>query len=317
MKKMKRILAVISAIAAAVCVSSVSASAYTKDDIVSVNDHSVTFKYEGSDYDMITIADNKDDCRYICTKASSYTAVVMENSTAVLSEEELHEINENYTAVPAEKFEYNGRYSGEYGAMNLNDLDLGRTYIINCGSTEDRSRLYDLTGVSEVYEMTGTAYTNGWVDTDGKTYIMTIGVPAGKEFTAEDCKTLPCAVESIEYKRTYNEMDIYNVTVQYDDDMYKSIFDMQLAALELMDGNVSASILLTHLMTGSDSEGLYLISPIEREPAIGPITDKPLEAPLGYTQFDDKGLLETYGNAPYFDDYVYAAYRRNGEEQTD
>ena len=51
--------------------------------------------------------------------------------------------------------------------------------------------------------------------------------------------------------------------------------------------------------------------------AICPITDKPLEAPLGYTQFDDKGLLETYGNAPYYDDYVYAAYRRNGEEQTD
>ncbi len=240
---------------------SISAFAWDKEDIVSSDEHSITFISNDSNADYIKLADTKEETYYFGTMQTGYVAVMMKDADTTPDMEEMAAISPYLTATPAKKFDFetiNDCWTSDVDVLLPLEWDLNCVYIMSSDVSYSEEELYQLSGVEAVYDIYADFKMDAWMLGDPtESCMLWACVPTGTSFGMEQCKDLPYSVSSIEKMETENaDVDTYQLVVETPGgESYKGALEMTKAFLE-MDIITDVTVpYLIHLMTSSPSEG--------------------------------------------------------------
>ena len=211
MKKKGFVAAAMAAVLASSMLS-VPAFAWSKDDIIAGDEHTLIVSYHWSDIDRLTIGDTQDGTHFITSHNLNCIAIVMEDENTV---PDMTTISSDLTAVPAESYQFDGIYVS--------------------ASEQDAEKFYQLSGVEAVYEIHSEAEHETWIgDGTSASINVSVKVPKGTDFGVEQCADLPYTVSSVtEIESTDDAMDAYKLVVKVPDGkIYKAALDMIRTLLE-------------------------------------------------------------------------------------
>ena len=246
MKKKGFVAAAMAAVLASSMLS-VPAFAWSKDDIIAGDEHTLIVSYHWSDIDRLTIGDTQDGTHFITSHNLNCIAIVMEDENTV---PDMTTISSDLTAVPAESYQFDGLYeywNNQIATLFSPLLNLKTTYFVSA-SEQDAEKFYQLSGVEAVYEIHSEAEHETWIgDGTSASINVSVKVPKGTDFGVEQCADLPYTVSSVtEIESTDDAMDAYKLVVKVPDGkIYKAALDMIRTLLEediVPDGSVSYMI---------------------------------------------------------------------------
>lgn len=247
MKKKGFIAAAMAAVLASSMLS-VPAFAWSKVDVISSDDNSITISYNWSDIDRLTIGDTQDGTHFITSHNLNCIAIVMEDENTV---PDITTISSDLIAVPAESYQFDGLYeywNNQIAALFSPLLNLKTTYFVSA-SEQDAEKFYRLPGVETVYEIHSEAEHETWIGDGTSTSInVSVKVPKGTDFGIEQCADLPYTVSSVtEIENTDDAMDAYKLVVKVPDgEIYKAALDM---IRTLLEENIVPDASVSYMMT--------------------------------------------------------------------
>ena len=233
MKKKGFVAAAMAAVLASSMLS-VPAFAWSKDDIIAGDEHTLIVSYHWSDIDRLTIGDTQDGTHFITSHNLNCIAIVMEDENTV---PDMTTISSDLTAVPAESYQFDGLYeywNNQIATLFSPLLNLKTTYFVSA-SEQDAEKFYQLSGVEAVYEIHSEAEHETWIgDGTSASINVSVKVPKGTDFGVEQCADLPYTVSSVtEIESTDDAMDAYKLVVKVPDgEIYKAALDMIRTLLE-------------------------------------------------------------------------------------
>ena len=243
MKKKGFVAAAMAAVLASSMLS-VPAFAWSKVDVISSDDHSVTIPllFDWGGITSVTIADTEKGTHYNGNTGTGYLAVVMENENTAPDATTLTEVNPALSATSAKDFDFeNIPHCWWEGITKVNfpaDWNENTTYVISGSNlASDGEKLYRLPGVKSVYSI-DCSYTSDAFFEIFDVLTMQVYVPKGTEFGVEQCADLPYTVTSATKQEddsiaTKLESDLYELKVTIPDgDPYKTAFAMLNALLK-------------------------------------------------------------------------------------
>lgn len=249
MKKKGFVAATMAAVLASSMLS-VPASAWSKDDIIAGDEHTLIVSYNWSGIDQLVIGDTKDETYFVDHGDTGRIAIVMEDESTV---PDTTTISSDLTAVPAESYQFDGLYSlwnEQIATLFSPLLNLKTTYFVSA-SEQDAEKFYQLPGVETVYEIHSEAEHETWIGDGTSTSInVTVKVEKGTDFGVEQCASLPYTVSSVtEIESTDDAMDAYKLVVKVPDGkIYKAALDMIRTLLEEdIVPDASVSYMMTEL----------------------------------------------------------------------
>ena len=249
MKKKGFVAAAMAAVLASSMLS-VPAFAWSKDDIIASDEHTLIVSYNWSDIDRLTIGDTQDGTHFITSHNLNCIAIVMDDENTV---PDTTTISSDLTAVPAESYQFDGLYeywNNQIAALFSPLLNLKTTYFVSA-SEQDAEKFYQLSGVETVYEIHSEAEHETWIGDGTSTSInVTVKVEKGTDFGVEQCADLPYTVSSVtEIENTDDAMDAYKLVVKVPDGkIYKAALDMIRTLLEEdIVPDASVSYMMTEL----------------------------------------------------------------------
>ena len=229
---------------------SVPAFAWSKDDIIAGDEHTLIVSYHWSGIDQLVIGDTEDETYFIAHGDTGRIAIVMEDESTV---PDTTTISSDLTAVPAESYQFDGLYSlwnEQIATLFSPLLNLKTTYFVSA-SEQDAEKFYQLPGVETVYEIHSEAEHETWIGDGTSTSInVTVKVEKGTDFGVEQCASLPYTVSSVtEIESTDDAMDAYKLVVKVPDGkIYKAALDMIRTLLEEdIVPDASVSYMMTEL----------------------------------------------------------------------
>ncbi len=248
--KKKGFVAVAMAAVLASSMLSVPAFAWSKDDIIAGDEHTLIVSYHWSGIDQLVIGDTEDETYFIAHGDTGRIAIVMEDESTV---PDTTTISSDLTAVPAESYQFDGLYSlwnEQIATLFSPLLNLKTTYFVSA-SEQDAEKFYQLPGVETVYEIHSEAEHETWIGDGTSTSInVTVKVEKGTDFGVEQCASLPYTVSSVtEIESTDDAMDAYKLVVKVPDGkIYKAALDMIRTLLEEdIVPDASVSYMMTEL----------------------------------------------------------------------
>ena len=248
--KKKGFVAVAMAAVLASSMLSVPAFAWSKDDIIAGDEHTLIVSYHWSGIDQLVIGDTEDETYFIAHGDTRRIAIVMEDESTV---PDTTTISSDLTAVPAESYQFDGLYSlwnEQIATLFSPLLNLKTTYFVSA-SEQDAEKFYQLPGVETVYEIHSEAEHETWIGDGTSTSInVTVKVEKGTDFGVEQCASLPYTVSSVtEIESTDDAMDAYKLVVKVPDGkIYKAALDMIRTLLEEdIVPDASVSYMMTEL----------------------------------------------------------------------
>lgn len=249
MKKKGFVAAAMAAVLASSMLS-VPAFAWSKDDIIAGDEHTLIVSYNWSGIDQLVIGDTKDETYFVDHGDTGRIAIVMEDESTV---PDTTTISSDLTAVPAESYQFDGLYSlwnEQIATLFSPLLNLKTTYFVSA-SEQDAEKFYQLPGVETVYEIHSEAEHETWIGDGTSTSInVTVKVEKGTDFGVEQCASLPYTVSSVtEIESTDDAMDAYKLVVKVPDGkIYKAALDMIRTLLEEdIVPDASVSYMMTEL----------------------------------------------------------------------
>lgn len=249
MKKKGFVAAAMAAVLASSMLS-VPAFAWSKDDIIAGDEHTLIVSYHWSGIDQLVIGDTEDETYFIAHGDTGRIAIVMEDESTV---PDTTTISSDLTAVPAESYQFDGLYSlwnEQIATLFSPLLNLKTTYFVSA-SEQDAEKFYQLPGVETVYEIHSEAEHETWIGDGTSTSInVTVKVEKGTDFGVEQCASLPYTVSSVtEIESTDDAMDAYKLVVKVPDGkIYKAALDMIRTLLEEdIVPDASVSYMMTEL----------------------------------------------------------------------
>ena len=229
MKKKGFVAAAMAAVLASSMLS-VPAFAWSKDDIIAGDEHTLIVSYHWSDIDRLTIGDTQDGTHFITSHNLKSIAIVMEDENTVPDMTTI-------SSVPAESYQFDGLYeywNNQIATLFSPLLNLKTTYFVSA-SEQDAEKFYQLSGVEAVYEIHSEAEHETWIgDGTSVSINVSVKVPKGTDFGVEQCADLPYTVSSVtEIENTDDAMDAYKLVVEVPDgEIYKAALDMIRTLLE-------------------------------------------------------------------------------------
>ena len=223
MKKKGFVAAAMAAVLASSMLS-VPAFAWSKVDVISSDDHSVTIPllFDWGGITSVTIADTEKGTHYNGNTGTGYLAVVMENENTAPDATTLTEVNPALSATSAKDFDFeNIPHCWWEGITKVNfpaDWNENTTYVISGSNlASDGEKLYRLPGVKSVYSI-NCSYTSDAFFEIFDVLTMEVYVPKGTEFGVEQCADLPYTVTSATKQEdnliaTKLESDLYELKV--------------------------------------------------------------------------------------------------------
>jgi len=197
---------------------SIPAFAWSKEDVVSSDEHSITFISGDSSADYITFSDTTEDTYYSGTRQTGYMAVVMKDANTVPDTEEMAAISSYLTATPASEFDFENIcycWASDTKVLIPSDWDLNCVYIMSSDVSYPEEELYQLSGVEAVYDIYADFKMDILDDDPSNTCRIVVSVAAGTPFGMEQCSDLPYVVSSIEKRETENTVsDSYWLTIE-------------------------------------------------------------------------------------------------------
>ena len=249
MKKKGFVAAAMAAVLASSMLS-VPAFAWSKDDIIAGDEHTLIVSYHWSDIDRLTIGDTQDGTHFITSHNLNCIAIVMEDENTV---PDMTTISSDLTAVPAESYQFDGLYeywNNQIATLFSPLLNLKTTYFVSA-SEQDAEKFYQLPGVEAVYEVRSEAHHSAWIgDGTSASINVSVKVSKGTDFGIEQCADLPYTVSSVtEIESTDDAMDAYKLVVKVPDGkIYKAALDMLRTLLEEdIVPDASVSYMMTEL----------------------------------------------------------------------
>ena len=173
MKKKGFVAAAMAAVLASSMLS-VPAFAWSKDDIIAGDEHTLIVSYHWSDIDRLTIGDTQDGTHFITSHNLNCIAIVMEDENTV---PDMTTISSDLTAVPAESYQFDGlyeRWNEQIATLFSPLLNLKTTYFVSA-SEQDAEKFYQLPGVEAVYEVRSEAHHSAWIG-DGRSASINVSV---------------------------------------------------------------------------------------------------------------------------------------------
>ena len=306
MKKKGFVAAAMAAVLASSMLS-VPASAWSKDDIIAGDEHTLIVSYHWSDIDRLTIGDTQDGTHFITSHNLNCIAIVMEDENTV---PDMTTISSDLTAVPAESYQFDGLYeywNNQIATLFSPLLNLKTTYFVSA-SEQDAEKFYQLPGVEAVYEICSEAHHSAWIGDGTSTSInVSVKVPKGTDFGIEQCAGLPYTVSSVtEIESTDVAMDAYKLVVKVPDgEIYKAALDMIRTLLEediVPDASVSyitTSLALAgkpvlkevpnhYLAANSDLDGDGTVGVLDAVELLTYYARKAANLPASFSHFDDQ-----------------------------
>lgn len=177
--KKKGFVAVAMAAVLASSMLSVPAFAWSKDDIIAGDEHTLIVSYHWSGIDQLVIGDTEDETYFIAHGDTGRIAIVMEDESTV---PDTTTISSDLTAVPAESYQFDGLYSlwnEQIATLFSPLLNLKTTYFVSA-SEQDAEKFYQLPGVETVYEIHSEAEHETWIG-DGTSTSINVTVKVEKE----------------------------------------------------------------------------------------------------------------------------------------
>ena len=233
MKKKGFVAAAMAAVLASSMLS-VPAFAWSKDDIIAGDEHTLIMSYGWSDIDQLVINDTKEGTYFVSHNNTGCIAIVMDDENTV---PDITTIFSDLTAVPAESYQFDGLYeywNNQIATLFSPLLNLKTTYFVSA-SEQDAEKFYQLPGVETVYEIHSEAEHEAWIGDGTDTSInVTVKVEKGTDFGMEQCADLPYTISSVtEIENTDDAMDAYKLVVAVPDgEIYKAALDMIRTLLE-------------------------------------------------------------------------------------
>ena len=306
MKKKGFVAAAMAAVLASSMLS-VPAFAWSKDDIIASDDHSITISCNWSDIDRLTIGDTQDGTHFITSYNLNCIAIVMKDESIV---PDTTTISSDLTAVPAESYQFDGLYeywNNQIAALFSPLLNLKTTYFVSA-SEQDAEKFYQLPGVETVYEIHSEAEHETWIGDGTSTSInVFVKVPKGTDFGVEQCADLPYTVSSVtEIESTDDAMDAYKLVVKVPDgEIYKAALDMIRTLLEKdIVPDASVSYMMTelalagkpvlkevpnyYLAANSDLDGDGIVGVSDAVELLTYYARKAANLPASFSHFDDQ-----------------------------
>ena len=306
MKKKGFIAAAMAAVLASSMLS-VPASAWSKDDIIAGDEHTLIMSYGWSDIDQLVINDTKEGTYFVSHNNTGCIAIVMDDENTVL---DITTIFSDLTAVPAESYQFDGLYeywNNQIATLFSPLLNLKTTYFVSA-SEQDAEKFYQLPGVETVYEIHSEAEHEAWIGDGTDTSInVTVKVEKGTDFGMEQCADLPYTVSSVtEIENTDDAMDAYKLVVEVPDgEIYKAALDMIRTLLEkdiVPDASVSyitTSLALVgkpvlkevpnhYLAVNSDLDGDGTVGVSDAVELLTYYARKAANLPASFSRFDDQ-----------------------------
>ena len=306
MKKKGFVAAAMAAVLASSMLS-VPAFAWSKDDIIAGDEHTLIVSYNWSGIDQLVIGDTEDETYFIAHGDTGRIAIVMEDESTV---PDTTTISSDLTAVPAESYQFDGLYSlwnEQIATLFSPLLNLKTTYFVSA-SEQDAEKFYQLSGVGTVYKICSEAHHSAWIGDGTSTSInVSVKVPKGTDFGVEQCADLPYTVSSVtEIESTDVAMDAYKLVVKVPDgEIYKAALDMIRTLLEediVPDASVSyitTSLALAgkpvlkevpnhYLAANSDLDGDGIVGVSDAVELLTYYANKAVNAPASFSHFDDQ-----------------------------
>ena len=237
MKKKGFVAAAMAAVLASSMLS-VPAFAWSKVDVISSDDHSITIPliFDWGGITSVTIADTEKGTHYNGNTGTGYLAVVMEDENTAPDATTLTEVNPALSATSAKDFDFeNIPHCWWEDITKVNfpaDWNENTTYVISGSNlASDGEKLYRLPGVKSVYSI-DCSYTSDASFEIFDVLTMQVYVPKGTEFGVEQCADLPYTVTSATKQEdnliaTKLESDLYELKITIPDgDPYKTAFAM-------------------------------------------------------------------------------------------
>lgn len=305
--KKKGFVAVAMAAVLASSMLSVPAFAWSKDDIIAGDEHTLIVSYHWSGIDQLVIGDTEDETYFIAHGDTGRIAIVMEDESTV---PDTTTISSDLTAVPAESYQFDGLYSlwnEQIATLFSPLLNLKTTYFVSA-SEQDAEKFYQLPGVETVYEIHSEAEHETWIGDGTSTSInVTVKVEKGTDFGVEQCASLPYTVSSVtEIESTDDAMDAYKLVVKVPDGkIYKAALDMIRTLLEEdIVPDASVSYMMTelalagkpvlkevpnhYLAANSDLNGDGTVGVSDAVELLTYYANKAVNAPASFSHFDDQ-----------------------------
>ena len=306
MKKKGFVAAAMAAVLASSMLS-IPASAWSKDDIIASDEHTLIVSYHWSDIDRLTIGDTQDGTHFITSHNLNCIAIVMDDENTV---PDTTTISSDLTAVPAESYQFDGLYeywNNQIATLFSPLLNLKTTYFVSA-SEQDAEKFYQLPGVETVYEIHSEAEHETWIGDGTSTSInVTVKVEKGTDFGVEQCADLPYTVSSVtEIENTDDAMDAYKLVVEVPDgEIYKAALDMIRTLLEEdIVPDASVSYMMTelalagkpvlkevpnhYLAANSDLDGDGTVGVSDVVELLTYYARKAANLPVSFSRFDDQ-----------------------------
>lgn len=306
MKKKGFVAAAMAAVLASSMLS-VPAFAWSKDDIIAGDEHTLIMSYGWSDIDQLVINDTKEGTYFVSHNNTGCIAIVMDDENTV---PDITTIFSDLTAVPAESYQFDGLYeywNNQIATLFSPLLNLKTTYFVSA-SEQDAEKFYQLPGVETVYEIHSEAEHEAWIGDGTDTSInVTVKVEKGTDFGMEQCADLPYTISSVtEIENTDDAMDAYKLVVAVPDgEIYKAALDMIRTLLEkdiVPDASVSyitTSLALVgkpvlkevpnhYLAANSDLDGDGTVGVSDAVELLTYYARKAANLPASFSHFDDQ-----------------------------
>ena len=306
MKKKGFVAAAMAAVLASSMLS-VPAFAWSKDDIIASDEHTLIMSYGWSDIDQLVINDTKEGTYFVSHNNTGCIAIVMDDENTV---PDITTIFSDLTAVPAESYQFDGLYeywNNQIATLFSPLLNLKTTYFVSA-SEQDAEKFYQLPGVETVYEIHSEAEHEAWIGDGTDTSInVTVKVEKGTDFGMEQCADLPYTISSVtEIENTDDAMDAYKLVVAVPDgEIYKAALDMIRTLLEkdiVPDASVSyitTSLALVgkpvlkevpnhYLAANSDLDGDGTVGVSDAVELLTYYARKAANLPASFSHFDDQ-----------------------------
>ena len=306
MKKKGFVAAAMAAVLASSMLS-VPAFAWSKDDIIAGDEHTLIMSYGWSDIDQLVINDTKEGTYFVSHNNTGCIAIVMDDENTV---PDITTIFSDLTAVPAESYQFDGLYeywNNQIATLFSPLLNLKTTYFVSA-SEQDAEKFYQLPGVETVYEIHSEAEHEAWIGDGTDTSInVTVKVEKGTDFGMEQCADLPYTISSVtEIENTDDAMDAYKLVVAVPDgEIYKAALDMIRTLLEediVPDASVSyitTSLALAgkpvlkevpnhYLAANSDLDGDGTVGVSDAVELLTYYARKAANLPASFSRFDDQ-----------------------------
>lgn len=306
MKKKGFVAAAMAAVLASSMLS-VPVFAWSKDDIIAGDEHTLIMSYGWSNIDQLVINDTKEGTYFVSHNNTGCIAIVMDDENTV---PDTTTISSDLTAVPAESYQFDGLYSlwnEQIATLFSPLLNLKTTYFVSA-SEQDAEKFYQLPGVEAVYEIHSEAEHETWIGDGTSTSInVTVKVEKGTDFGVEQCADLPYTVSSVtEIENTDDAMDAYKLVVAVPDgEIYKAALDMIRTLLEEdIVPDASVSYMMTelalagkpvlkevpnhYLAAHSDLDGNGVVNVSDAVELLTYYANKAVNAPASFSHLDDQ-----------------------------